>query len=102
MTEYEHYGESLNTHPDYFLMKRAYEEKLLIEELETTEHFAKFVTPVAENTQNITVEQQGKQELNEEINENETNVLRCAMGPVRERGIDSKMERDWTVDRVQF
>jgi hypothetical protein len=35
MTEYEHYGESLNTHPDYFLMKRAYEEKLLIEELET-------------------------------------------------------------------
>lgn len=102
MTEYEHYSESLNTHPDYFLMKRAYEEKLLIEELETTEHFAKFVTPVAENTQNITVEQQGKQELNEEINENETNVLRCAMGPVRERGIDSKMERDWTVDRVQF
>ncbi len=52
MTEYEHYGESLNTHPDYFLMKRAYEEKLLIEELETREHFAKFVTPVSENIQN--------------------------------------------------
>lgn len=102
MPEYEHYGESLNTHPDYFLMKKAYEEKLLIEELETIEHFAKFVTPVLENSQNITQEQQGIQELNEEINENEENVLRCAMGPVRERGISSEMERNWTSARIQF
>jgi hypothetical protein len=79
MIEYEHYGDSLNTHPDYFLMKKAYEEdeeKLLIEELETTEHFANFVIPVSENRHNITVEQ--------EVKENEENILRCAMGSMRE------------------
>ena len=46
MPEYEHYGESLNTHTNYFLMNRAYEEKLLIEELESNDHFVNFVIPV--------------------------------------------------------
>jgi hypothetical protein len=72
MIEYEHYGDSLNTHPDYFLMKRNYEEKLLIEELETTEHFANFVTPVSENNRNLTDKQ--------EVKENEENILRRTVG----------------------
>ena len=75
MTEYEHYEESLNTHPDYFLMKKAYEEKLLIEELETNEHFVNFVIPVLENTENFI----GKQQ----VRENEENILRSAVGPMR-------------------
>jgi hypothetical protein len=75
MTEYEHYGESLNTHQDYFLMKKAYKEKLLIEELETNEHFVNFVIPVLENTENFI----GKQQ----VRENEENILRSAVGPMR-------------------
>lgn len=75
MTEYEYYGESLNTHTNYFLMKRAYEEKLLIEELETNEHFVNFVIPVRENTENFIEKQQ--------VTENEKNVLRCTMGSLR-------------------
>lgn len=74
MIEYEHYGDSLNTHPDYFLMKRAYEEKLLIEELETTEHFANFVSPVSENNRNLFNKQ--------EVEENEENILRRTLGTV--------------------
>lgn len=72
MVEYEHYGNSLNTHPDYFLMKQIYEEDLLIQELETTEHFANFVLPVWENENNLI----GKQE----VTENEKNILRRTMG----------------------
>jgi len=72
MPEYEHYGESLNTHTNYFLMNRAYEEKLLIEELESNDHFVNFVIPVLENPHNCTGEQQ--------VKENEKNVLRCTVG----------------------
>lgn len=56
-------------------MKRAYEEKLLIEELETNEHFVNFVIPVRENTENFIEKQQ--------VTENEKNVLRCTMGSLR-------------------
>lgn len=54
--EFEHYGESLSTHPDYLQMKALYEEELLYnslkEELENEEKSIKFVSPIFENPLN--------------------------------------------------
>ena len=74
MTEFEHYGESLSTHPDYLLMQRQYHEELLMSELQITEELSKFVTPVSENEVNLIDIQQ--------VKENEENVLRSTLGPV--------------------
>lgn len=35
--EFEHYGESLESHPDFLLLKKRYEEELMYEELMLTE-----------------------------------------------------------------
>jgi hypothetical protein len=72
MTEFEEYGESLTTHPDYLLMKRIHEENLWYEQLETTQKSSKFVTLVSENEDNVI----GRQE----VKENEENVLRNTLG----------------------
>jgi hypothetical protein len=72
MIEYEHYGDLLNTHPDYFLMKRAYEKNLLIKELQTQNHFPNFVNPRSENTSILLQKQK--------LKENEKNILRCSVG----------------------
>jgi hypothetical protein len=72
MTEFEHYGESLTTHPDYLLMKQMHEENLWYEQLETTKESSKFVTLVSENEENLI----GRQE----VKENEENILRGTLG----------------------
>tara|TARA_R110000868_G_scaffold43581_2_gene146277 strand:- start:665 stop:889 length:225 start_codon:yes stop_codon:yes gene_type:complete len=72
MTEFEHYGESLTTHPDYLLMKQMHEENLWYEQLETTKKCSKFVTLVSENEENLI----GRQE----VKENEKNILRGTLG----------------------
>jgi hypothetical protein len=74
MTEFEAFGESLNTHPDYLMMHRHYREELLMYELQMTEELSKFVTPVSENEVNVIDIQQ--------VKENEENVLRSTLGPV--------------------
>ncbi len=57
--EFECYGESLSTHPDYLQMKKTYEEDLLLislnEELEISQQTAKFVSPVSENPLNVEI-----------------------------------------------
>ena len=73
MEEYECYGESLSTHPDYLLMKRDYEEKKLLISLQKEENNNKFVSPVSENP------------FSRDIRENkkpadEKNILRNTMG----------------------
>lgn len=75
MADYEHYGESLNTHPDYLLMKKMYEEELWYEELETRKELTKFVPLVSENTKNLIGSQ--------EVKENEENILRSTVGPLQ-------------------
>lgn len=74
MTEFEAYGESLSTHPDYLMMQRHYQEELLMYELQMREELSKFVTPVSENEVNLIDTQQ--------VKENEENVLRSTLGPV--------------------
>lgn len=74
MTEFEAFGESLSTHPDYLMMQRHYQEELLMYELQMTEELSKFVTPVSENEVNL-IDIQG-------VKENEENVLRSTLGPV--------------------
>lgn len=74
MTEFEEYGESLSTHPDYLMMQHHYHEELLMYELQMTEELSKFVTPVSENEVNLFDIQQ--------VKENEENVLRSTLGPV--------------------
>lgn len=74
IAEFEHYGESLTTHPDYLLMKRLHEEQLWYEQLESKKELSKFVPPVLENTENVI----GRQE----VKENEENILRSTVGPL--------------------
>lgn len=57
--EFECFGESLSTHPDYLQMKRNYEENLLLislqEDLEMSPESVNFVSPVFENPLNIEI-----------------------------------------------
>lgn len=75
MTEFEAFGESLSTHPDYLMMQRHYQEELLMYELQMMEELPKFVTPVSENRGNVIDRQ--------EVKENEKNVLRGTVGSLR-------------------
>lgn len=83
---FNHYGESLDTSPDFFLAKRAYEESLVDwneddkkcgqheeNRLEITEHIPNFDTPLKEN---VPFKQQ---------NRNEENILRDNVEPIGER-----------------
>lgn len=84
---FNHFGESLDTTPDFLLMKRMYEEDLLQWEeknnceklLEISEHIPNFDTPLKENLP-----------LNQPTY-NEENILRNDVEPVRETGDSTTM-----------
>lgn len=86
--EFECYGESMSTHPDYLQMKRNYEEDLLLislnEELEMSQETAKFVSPVFENPLNVEIVENKPTKKPT----NEKNILRDSMGSLRSRRKD--------------
>jgi hypothetical protein len=77
--EFECFGESLSTHPNYLQMKRNYEENLLLislqDELEMSEETIKFVSPVSENLLNIEITENKPTKKPT----NEKNILRNSM-----------------------
>ncbi len=79
-TEFECYGESMSTHPDYLQMKRDYEENLLLitlsNDLEMSQETTKFVSPVFENPLNVEIVENKPTKKPT----NEKNILRNSMG----------------------
>ena len=82
------YGESLDTSPDFFMAKRAYEESLVDwneeenkceKSLEITEHIPNFDIPLKENLP-----------LKQPTN-NEENILRNSLESLREAGNPTKV-----------
>ena len=73
--EFECYGESMSTHPDYLQMKKTYEEDLLLislnQELEISQKTIKFVSPVSENLLNVVI---AENKLTKKLT-NEKNIL---------------------------
>jgi hypothetical protein len=82
------YGESLDSTPDFFMAKKAYEESLVdwneedisyTQLLEINEHIPNFDTPLK------------KKHLLKTVNNNEENILRNHVEPLGTRGDTTKM-----------
>lgn len=78
--DFDCFGDSLSTHPDYLQMKRNYEENLLLitlnNDLEMSQESTNFVSPVFENPLNVEIVENKPTKKPTD----EKNILRDSMG----------------------
>lgn len=78
--DFDCFGNSLSTHPDYLQIKRNYEENLLLitlnNDLEMSQESTNFVSPVFENPLNVEIVENKPTKKPTD----EKNILRDSMG----------------------
>lgn len=78
--DFDCFGDSLSTHPDYLQIKRNYEENLLLitlnNDLEMSQESTNFVSPVFENPLNVEIVENKPTKKPTD----EKNILRDSMG----------------------